>query len=66
MEQIGLLPSPLPHFPPVPSPGILLDLGAVIWKWGKSLGRRLEVATPPWERWSPQDFSELFHVLWVH
>ena len=55
------LPPPLPHFPPIPSPEILPDLGAVIRKWGNFLGRRLEVVAPSWERWSPQGFSELFH-----
>ena len=38
-----------------------LAKGAVILQGGEILGRRLEVATPPWESWSPQDFSELFH-----
>ena len=33
---------------------------AVIPICSESLGRRLEVATPPRERWRPHDFSELF------
>ena len=35
---------------------------AVIPICGESLGRRLEVTTPPRERWRSHDFSELFQL----